>query len=163
MLRSSLAVALAALAVTAAAQARSDATCLATARAAVKTTKVLAPNLAGARSRVTPRYVSFAICFDFTRDGRRDIAFTVYSGGTAGDIAWVVLVRQPSTWQVAAFGGGYKLGLARIRSDVVVTQPVYKKSDPNCCPTGGFDHQAYRWNGVRFALVRSWHNKSFKP
>jgi hypothetical protein len=163
VLRTSLGVALAALAVTAAAHARSDATCLTTARAAVKTTKVLAPNLAGGRTRVTPRDVAFAICFDFTRDGRRDIAFTVYSGGTAGDIAWVVLLRQPASWQVAGFGGGYKLGLARIGRDVVVTQPVYKKNDPNCCPTGGFDHQAYRWNGVRFALVRSWHNKTFKP
>jgi hypothetical protein len=163
VLRTSLAVGLAALSATAAAHARSDATCLASAQVAVKATKVLAPNLAGGRSRVTPRSVAFAVCFDFTRDGRKDIAFTVNSGGTAGDIAWVVLVRQPSIWQVAAFGGGYKLGLARIGRDVVVTQPVYKKSDPNCCPTGGFDHQAYRWNGVRFALVRSWHTKRFKP
>jgi hypothetical protein len=44
-----------------------------------------------------------------------------------------------------------------------VTQPIYKKNDPNCCPTGGFDHHRYHWNGARFVVARAWHTKSFRP
>lgn len=143
-----------------AAPAATDPACRAQARAAVKTTKVTIKSLAGDPMRVEPYYVAEAICFDFTGDGRRDIAFTVWSGGTAGDIAWVALVRGARGWNVAVTDSGYKLGLRRIERDVVVTRPIYRRTDANCCPTGGFDHYAYRWNGKRFAFVRKWHTKN---
>lgn len=141
-----------------------DVSCLATARTAVSTTEVVYPNLAGSTSRLKPSEVSTAICFDFTGDGRRDIAFSVFSGGTAGDIAWGVLVGTGDVGMIVAVtGGGYKLALRRSGRAVVVTQPVYKADDPNCCPTGGFDHVARRWNGKTFAVARRWHTKTFTP
>src|SRR5438128_1680586 len=66
-------------------------------------------------------------------------------------------------WRVGLKGGGYKLGLSRAGGDPVVSQPIYKKNDPNCCPTGGFDHVRYHWNGTRFAKARAWHTKAYRP
>jgi hypothetical protein len=43
-------------------------------------------------------------------------------------------------WRVALARSGYKLGLFRLGGDLAGSQPIYRKNDPNCCPTGGFDH-----------------------
>ena len=91
------------------------------------------------------------------------MAVTIASGGTAGDIGLVLFRRTASGWRVALARGGYKLGLFRKGADVVSSQPLYRKNDPNCCPTGGFDHVRYHWNGSRFAVARSYHTKSFRP
>lgn len=117
---------------------------------------------------VTPRVVhqndlDTVICFDFTRDGRTDVAAAVASGGSAGDIGWLVLVRTPTGWKLGHGAGGYKIGLFEVGGDVVVSQPVYKKNDPNCCPTGGFNHERWHWNGKKFVVARYWHTKSYKP
>ncbi|HEX3456102.1 MAG TPA: hypothetical protein VHS03_15880 [Gaiellaceae bacterium] len=132
----------------------------ATASAAIRATKPHAPSLAGGSVVVTPNEVDGLICVDFTRDGRTDLAFTVASGGTAGDLAWVALARTASGWRVVHAQGGYKLGLYRVGTDLVDSQPVYEKKDPNCCPTGGFDHTRWHWNGTRLVLVRSYHTSS---
>ena len=52
---------------------------------------------------------------------------------------------------------------AETSHDVVVSQPVYEKNDPNCCPTGGFDHERWHWSGKRFVVARSWHTRSYRP
>jgi hypothetical protein len=114
--------------------------------------------------RVEPASVDRVLCHDFTRDGRADLAFTIASGGTAGDVGFAVLrATQAGGWQVALARNGYKLGLFRVGNDLDSSQPVYRKNDPNCCPTGGFDHVRYHWNGSRFAVVRSRHTGSFRP
>ena len=101
------------------------------------------------------------ICSDFTRDGQADMAATVFSGGTAGDIAWVVFRRSHGSWVLALRElDRYKLGLFRVGGDLVESQPVYRKNDPNCCPTGGFDHRSFRWNGRALAVTRRWHDRS---
>jgi hypothetical protein len=135
---------------------------VATARAAVKATHLRLKMLADTAQRVDPQSVDQVICFDFTRDGRTDVAATIASGGTAGDVGYVVFRRTPAGWAVALSGGGYKLGLVRVGRDLVETQPIYRKNDPNCCPTGGFDHRRFHWNGRRFVVVRSWHTKTFR-
>jgi hypothetical protein len=162
---------LAAIAVLAACSAATTGTADATscsralASAAVKQVKPHIPSLGDAPLLVTPAMVDELICFDFTGDGRVDLAMTVASGGTAGDVGWLVLQRTASGWRLAIGRNGYKLGLFRVGRDVVASQPIYRKNDPNCCPTGGFAHERWRWNGNggRFVLVRSWKSKSFKP
>jgi hypothetical protein len=156
-----LALALAAAPV-APAQATSAACGPATARAAISVTKVRVQMLGDSATRVDPRSADQVICFDFTRDGRTDLAVSIASGGTAGDIGYVVFRGTPAGWRVVLKGGGYKLGLARAGGDLVETQPVYKKNDPNCCPTGGFDHQRFHWNGMKVVLARAWHTKTFR-
>jgi hypothetical protein len=103
------------------------------------------------------------LCWDYTHDGRVDMAVTIYSGGTAGDVRFAVFRATPSGWRLALTRRGYKLGLFRVASDLVWSQPVYRKGDANCCPTGGFDHARWHWNGSRFVVVRSWRDRRFTP
>jgi hypothetical protein len=91
------------------------------------------------------------------------MAVKLFSGGTAGDVRFVVFRRTASGWRVALDRRGYKLGLVRVGGDLVQTQPVYRATDSNCCPTGGFDHTRWRWNGARFVAVRAWHDNRFRP
>jgi hypothetical protein len=141
-----------------------DAACSrATASAALKQVKPHITGLGDQQALVTPANADQLICFDFTRDGRGDLALTVASGGTAGDIGWIVLQRTGSGWRLAHSEGGYKVGLFRVGGDLVDSNPIYGKKDPNCCPTGGFDHERWHWNGSRFVRVRLWHTKSYKP
>jgi hypothetical protein len=108
--------------------------------------------------------VDTLICQDLTGDGVRDFAAAIFSGGTAGDTAWVVFRADGSRWRLAFRNlHAYKIGLFRSGRDLIESQPIYKKNDPNCCPSGGFDHRRYRWVAGRFKLVRSWHNSRFKP
>jgi len=69
----------------------------------------------------------------------------------------------PGGWQVALARNGYKVGLFRVGNDLASSQPVYKANDPNCCPSGGFDHQRFHWNGKRFVVARNWNTKTFHP
>jgi hypothetical protein len=126
-------------------------------------TDVEVPSLESGKIRVSASQADQVICADLTRDGRTDMAVTIASGGTAGDIAFVVFRRVGARWKVSLVRSGYKLGLYRVDGDLVSSQPVYRKSDPNCCPTGGFDHTRWHWNGTRFAAVRTYHTQSFTP
>jgi hypothetical protein len=102
------------------------------------------------------------ICHDLTGDGKGEMAATIYSGGTAGDIAWAVFRMRGGRWTLALRQLQlYKLVLARAGRDLVETTPVYKRDDPNCCPSGGFDHRRFHWNGVRFVVVKRWHTARF--
>ena len=70
--------------------------------------------------RVDPASVDQVLCHDFTRDGRLDLAVTIASGGTAGDIGFAVLRATPTgNWRVALARSGYKLGLFRLGGDIV--------------------------------------------
>ena len=158
-----LAVVLVAAAATTSAHAAGAACGAATARAAIASTHLRLKLLGDTAQRVDPASADEVICFDFTRDGRLDLAVSIASGGTAGDIGFVVFRRAAAAWRVALTGAGYKLGLARIGGDFVETQPVYRSNDANCCPSGGFDHRRFHWSGARFVVVRAWHTKSFRP
>ena len=91
------------------------------------------------------------------------MAFTLASGGTAGDIDWAVFLSGPKGYKISLVRGGYKLGLLRDGSGLVETDPVYKAADPNCCPSGGFNHTRWKWNGAQFGVVRTWHDSSYTP
>jgi hypothetical protein len=155
---------LAALAATASAQATTTAACTrAAAKAAIRASHVKLNFLGGGPAAVDPNSVDELICFDLTRDGKTDMAVSLDSGGTAGDIGFLVFRATPAGWALALKQGGYKLGLWRVGGDLVTSQPIYKKNDANCCPTGGFDHTRYHWNGTKFAIARSYHTNSYKP
>jgi len=90
------------------------------------------------------------------------LQFVDEGGGTAGDVGIIVFRARPNGWAVALKRRGYKVGLFRVGDDVVTSQPIYKRNDPNCCPTGGFDRTLYRWNGSRLVVARAWHTKTFQ-
>ncbi len=102
------------------------------------------------------------VCGDFTRDGQTDMAAVFFSGGTAGDVAWVAFRRVGAAWKLELSRlREYKLGLKAAGGDLVETQPVYLKGDANCCPSGGYDHVRFHWNGTRFLAARRWHTATF--
>jgi hypothetical protein len=139
------------------------ATCsLATAKRAIAATRLRMKLLGDSTVRIAPSRVDRVLCHDFTRDGRTDLAATIASGGTAGDVGFAVFRSTRAGWQVALARNGYKLGLFLAGADLVSSQPIYGKDDPNCCPTGGFDHLRFHWNGTRFVVARSWHTRSFR-
>jgi hypothetical protein len=136
----------------------------AAARAAVKSSRLTMPasqSISGEAYRISPNDVGGVICLPLP-GGRRAMVVTVASGGTAGDIAWAAYVAEPRGWRLSLVRGGYKLGLVRKGGDVVATDPVYKANDPNCCPSGGFVHQQWHWNGKRFVVVRTWHDSAYQ-
>jgi hypothetical protein len=127
------------------------------ARAAIVRRHLKMQTIGDSPTRVDPASVDELVCAGET------MAVTIASGGTAGDVGFILFRRTASGWRVALTRGGYKIGLFRLGADVAESQPVYRKNDPNCCPSGGFDHVRYHWNGTRFAVARSWHTKSFRP
>jgi hypothetical protein len=158
-----VAAALAALAAHAGAASGATGCSRATARTLFTRTNVEISSLESGKIRVSASQADQVICADLTRDGRTDMAVTLASGGTAGDIGFVVFRRLGPGWKVSLVRSGYKLGLYRVDGDLVSSQPVYRTNDSNCCPTGGFDHTRWHWNGTRFVSVRAYHTKSFKP
>ena len=118
-------------------------------------------SISGQAYRVSPRDVDGAICISLPM-GQKAMVVTVGSGGTAGDIDWAIYVPGSGGWTLSLVRGGYKLGLVRKGADIVETNPIYKKNDPNCCPSGGFAHRRWHWNGRQFAVVRTWHDSHYQ-
>ncbi len=140
---------------------------LGTAKAQLKSLRVVVPaaqSISSERYRVDPAFADRVVCITFPRRHVKLMAVTITSGfGTAGVINWVVFASKARGYRVVLVRGGYRLGLTRLGSDIVETEPVYRTADQNCCPTGGFDHTRWRWNGARLEVVRRWHDSSYKP
>ncbi len=130
---------------------------IAAAKAAVVRQHPKVEDIAGDPVPVDPNSLEGLVCAGDT------MAVALASGGTAGDVGFVLFRRSASGWRVVKTGAGYKIGVFRAGAGVQIVQPVYLKNDSNCCPSGGFDHLEYRWNGTRFTVARSWHTKSFRP
>ena len=134
------------------------------ARAAVKSSHLMVPasqSISGEAYRISPSDVDGTICLKLPA-GKQAMVVTVGSGGTAGDIDWAIYVSTPKAWKLSLVRGGYKLGLVRKGADIVETDPIYKKNDPNCCPSGGFAHTRWHWNGQEFVVVRTWHDSKYQ-
>ena len=92
------------------------------------------------------------------------LVVSLASGGTAGDVDWVAFVRAGATWRVVQASGGYQLGIFVKNGDLEVVQPVFRRADSNCCPTGGFDRTLYTVRGDTLVDLRQWHTPRFvKP
>ncbi len=131
---------------------------------AIRSARVTIPasqSLSGEAVRVDPAQADKVICLRLP-NGTRAMAVTIASGGTAGDVDWIVFVAGRGAYGVSLIRGGYKLGLTRAGPDLIESEPVYKASDPNCCPSGGFVHRRWRWNGSEFAVLRTWHDSSYR-
>ena len=98
------------------------------------------------------------ICRDLTGDGRKDMVASIFSGGTAGDHAWLVFAQTQRGWKLALRRLNlYKVGIRAASGGVVETLPIYHADDPNCCTSGGFNHRLYRFRHGRFVVARTWH------
>ncbi len=128
---------------------------LAAARTAIRSTKPRIPSLAGGTIPADPALADDVVCFNGA------MAVSIASGGTAGDIAWIGFAPAGGGWRVVKAVGGYKLGLYKHEDELEVVLPVYRRTDPNCCPTGGFDRAYYRFDGTRLVVTKLVHTKTF--
>jgi hypothetical protein len=86
---------------------------------------------------------------DLTGDGNSEDIVTIFSGGTAGDIAFYVLTGEGSGLHpIKASNREYKIGVTVVGGKLQVTRPLYRASDPNCCPAH-LEITTYRYDGVR--------------
>lgn len=99
------------------------------------------------------RGVTSIRCRDLTGDGERDALFAIASGGTAGNTNFGILLGRAggAPGRLALYRSGYKIGVAATAGKPEVLQPIYRRDDPNCCPSS-FEIRRYRWTGERFTL-----------
>jgi hypothetical protein len=107
------------------------------------------------RVKATIRYGRFhagidrVLHADLTGDGHPETVVTIFSGGTAGDIAFYVLAGEGSGLHfIKAANQEYKVGVKVVGGKLQVTRPIYRASDPNCCPAH-LEITTYRYDGVR--------------
>ncbi len=128
---------------------------LGSARTAIRATKPRVPSLAGGTVPADAASADTVVCFGSA------MAVSFASGGTAGDVAWIGFAPAGAGWRPVKVEGGYKLGLFRFGAELEVVQPVYRRNDSNCCPTGGFDRVLYRFDGKSLVVTRTWHTQRF--
>jgi hypothetical protein len=109
------------------------------------------------------RGVTTVRCRDLTGDGERDALFAIASGGTAGNTNFGILLGRAggAPGRLALYRDGYKVAIAATAGMPEVLQPIYRRDDPNCCPSS-FEIRRYRWTGERFT-VRSRHRTRTAP
>jgi hypothetical protein len=73
---------------------------------------------------------------DMDGDGSEEAAFPFFSGGTAGNIAFVVYKSASPAPKLTAWSSGYKLGLKNEGGKLVATNALYVGWEPNCCASG---------------------------
>ncbi|MEO9177065.1 MAG: hypothetical protein ABI317_16245 [Gaiellales bacterium] len=90
---------------------------------------------------------------DLTGDGVPDVVVPIFSGGTAGDIAYYVLSTQGGKLHaIQRENSEYKVGTKIIGGKLQVTRPLYSGADPNCCPSH-LEITLYRYDGHRLVLA----------
>jgi hypothetical protein len=86
---------------------------------------------------------------DLTGDGQADVVVPVFSGGTAGDIAFYVLSEQGGVLHmIKRANEEYKIGVRIVHGKLQVSRPHYRSTDPNCCPDY-LEVTTYRFDGKR--------------
>ncbi len=93
---------------------------------------------------------------DLTGEGIEDAVVPIASGGTLGDIAYVVLAPTPNGVKalpmqkgVTSSGG---IAVNVVAGKLIDTRPEYGPNDPNCCPSM-LRETTYAWNGKELAVV----------
>jgi hypothetical protein len=89
---------------------------------------------------------------DMDGDGVEEAAIPLNSGGTAGNLGFVVYRQAAPAPQLAAWQGGYKLGLQIEAGRLVVRNALYAGWEPNCCPSG-FSFDTYTLENGRLHLA----------
>jgi hypothetical protein len=72
---------------------------------------------------------------DLDGDGLDEAVIPLFSGGTAGNIGFMVYRQAEPQPRLVTSQTGYKIGLRIDGGRLIVDQPYYFGGDPNCCPT----------------------------
>jgi hypothetical protein len=107
-------------------------------------------------------------CYDVTGDGRKDIVFSGWEYMNHGAHYWAAFRATRADWVRMKFKhsccrgnprSGAGIFLRRSGRAIVVSQPVYRASDPACCPTGGTRIGTWRWRHKKLTLT----DRAHKP
>lgn len=91
---------------------------------------------------------------DVTGDGVAEAIVPISSGGTMGDIAFIVLMAKGDATETLLKEypqADQGLSVSVEDGKLVMTQPVPGPDDPLCCPSF-LKHTTYAWNGLAMAL-----------
>jgi hypothetical protein len=102
---------------------------------------------------------SRVIYADLTGDGVEEAVVPISSGGTLGDVAYVVLTPSASGVEellTSSPSGPNEGGVSVSVADgkLVEMRPVYAAEDPNCCPSM-FRRTTFAWDGTKLAQQSS--------
>jgi hypothetical protein len=115
-----------------------------------------APDVQGLIASTGGQYVQAGVIYaDLTGDGIDEAVVPISSGGTLGDVAFVVLTPSDAgtktLLRVTPTDGAGGLAVAVVDGHLVMTQPVYGPEDPNCCPSS-LRKTAYGWDGAALGV-----------
>lgn len=111
--------------------------------------KALIRDFSGASGGIATPSISYG---DLTGDGLDEVVVPIFSGGTAGDIAYYVLsVVNGRATVVRAVNRTYKVGVSIRGRKLVERVPIYAGDDANCCPSR-IQTTVFRWNGRILAV-----------
>ena len=92
---------------------------------------------------------------DLTGDGVDEAIVPISSGGTMGDVAFLVLAASgrgtKTLLKEVPLGASGGLSVAVLDGQLVMTQAIYGPEDPNCCPSA-LRRTTYVWNGTSLAV-----------
>lgn len=97
---------------------------------------------------------------DFDGDCLEEAGIPLFSGGTAGNVGFLVydILEEDETTGTAptlvAWGEGYKLLLLADSGLLIVSNALYSGWEPNCCPSG-VSYEGYRLRDGQLVLVSS--------
>jgi hypothetical protein len=95
------------------------------------------------------------LCGSFTGPGSRTMVVSLWGPGNSGPAEWVVFRWYGNTWQFLMKQPA-AASITAAGNDIRQTLPIYRPSDPRCCPTGGTKSRLWHWNGSRF-VAGPWH------
>lgn len=92
---------------------------------------------------------------DLTGAGQEDAVVPISSGGTLGDIAFLVVAPasggRATTLLKVVPSDARGLAVDVVDGKLVMTEPVPGPNDPECCPSQ-LRETAYAWNGTAFTV-----------
>lgn len=90
---------------------------------------------------------------DVDRDGQEEAAIPLNSGGTAGNIGFLLYhLAQPAAPKLTGWQEGYKQGISAVDGRLVSTDALYSGFEPNCCPSG-YETRTYGMNGGALMVI----------
>jgi hypothetical protein len=91
---------------------------------------------------------------DVDKDGQEEAAIPLISGGTAGNIGFLLYRQAAPAPRLIGWQEGYKQGLKAVEGKLESTNALYSGWEPNCCPSG-FETLTYGLMGDKLIVVGS--------
>jgi hypothetical protein len=91
---------------------------------------------------------------DMDKNGQEEAAIPLISGGTAGNIGFLLYRQAQPLPRLIGWQEGYKQGLKAVDGKLVASNAVYSGWEPNCCPSG-YSTITYALSGDKLTVASS--------